>query len=490
MIMTARKFSLLRQLAWAATLAAGFGTLWFVLVLWLGTSIQETWQGGNRPPYESLLVRSDGTLLIESIRRENLSLVTYRDLQGQVQEVPARDDQLPAVSMSGEHPKSGDFSSQLGWGSRLMSFVDEQEPTVNWYFVHDGKPDGAGYFVGYERTSNRRVGFLGMSGFRPDPWPPADWIPVRGEPKSSSPASIYSGHGWVVRPGPWDVPPRWVYVPSGNYLHKVDLAARTITTVFETREPIVAPGVPILANWSTGHPTKEKPILVRTTQKIYELDQKHHVLKVFTIPTEVDRRSSVQWFEMDNGQAIAVFDRVWSTGEPDKVLRRMVYRIASDGAIQDQFELDLQTATSVLNSQTLAFVLAFGIPAPAALFVVDSFTEIGFGEIQNYPAALTALLKNSGPSLIAVLALSLILAVMAWRRSRAFGLSHHEQITWTVFVLLFGLPAYAGFWLYRRWPIRQPCPNCQAQVPRDRVACAGCGTRFPDPSLKGIEIFA
>ena len=40
MIMSARKFSLLRQLLLAATLATGFGTLWFVLVLWLGTSIR------------------------------------------------------------------------------------------------------------------------------------------------------------------------------------------------------------------------------------------------------------------------------------------------------------------------------------------------------------------------------------------------------------------------------------------------------------------
>ena len=79
---------------------------------------------------------------------------------------------------------------------------------------------------------------------------------------------------------------------------------------------------------------------------------------------------------------------------------------------------------------------------------------------------------------------------MAWRRSRAFGLSRQGQIAWAVFVLLFGLPAYVGFLLYRRWPIREPCPICQTQVPRDRVACAECGTRFPDPALKGIEIFA
>jgi hypothetical protein len=281
-----------------------------------------------------------------------------------------------------------------------------------------------------------------------------------------------------------------VYVPSWTHLRKADLAARTITTVYETREPIVVPGIPWLTNWSTGHPTKEKPILVRTTQQIHELDQQHHVLKVFTIPTEVDKRNSVQWFEIDNGQAIAVFDRLSSTGKAASVLKQKVYRIAGDGAIQDQFELDLQTGSSVQNTQADAFGIAFVIQAPAILFVVDLVSVIGIDPLQSYQAALTPLLKKSGPALIAVLALSSILAVMAWRRSRAFGLSRQEQITWAVFMLLFGLPAYVGFLLHRRWPIRLPCPNCQARVPRDRVACAECGSRFPDPSLKGIEIFA
>ena len=52
-----------------------------------------------------------------------------------------------------------------------MTFANEREPTANWFFIHDEKPDGAGYFVAYERKSNRRIGFIGMSGFRTDPVP-------------------------------------------------------------------------------------------------------------------------------------------------------------------------------------------------------------------------------------------------------------------------------------------------------------------------------
>ena len=75
MIMIARKFSLLRQLAWAATLATGFGTLWFMLVVWLGTSIQRGLAGrGIGSLSKRLVVRSDGTPLIQSIPHDNLSL--------------------------------------------------------------------------------------------------------------------------------------------------------------------------------------------------------------------------------------------------------------------------------------------------------------------------------------------------------------------------------------------------------------------------------
>src|SRR5271166_691758 len=182
MIMIAHKFSLLRQLAQAATLATGFGAVWFMLVAWLGTSIQEARQGVKRQVFERLQVRSDGTLLIESNPQDNLSQVTYRDLKGVVQDAPDRNDLLPAVRLFGASETPGLLSRQASWAERLSAFVDEREPTVNWFFVHDGKTDGEGYFAAYERTSNRRVGFIGMSGFRLGPMPAADWIPVRGGP--------------------------------------------------------------------------------------------------------------------------------------------------------------------------------------------------------------------------------------------------------------------------------------------------------------------
>ena len=124
------------------------------------------------------------------------------------------------------------------------------------------------------------------------------------------------------------------------------------------------------------------------------------------------------------------------------------------------------------------------------LFAIGVLLVIANDPPQSYPAAVTALLKDTWPSFDrgpcsvnrpghpGPAEKSCVRPLPA-RASRLVGLCAP-----------FRLPAYVGFRLYRRWPIRQPCPNCHAQAPRDRVACAECGTRFPDPSLKGIEIFA
>lgn len=178
MIMSERKSSIVRPILWAGTLAIGFGTVWAVVGAWLYSAIDGARQGAQGNTYEQLVVRSDGTPLIHSYRLDNMSISTYRDLSGREQKAPDFADVLQGMHLAGEHGKPGVFTDTLGWERRLEVFVNEREPGVLWYFVHDGRPEGAGYFVGYERESNRRVGFIGLLGFRSHPVPMEEWIPV------------------------------------------------------------------------------------------------------------------------------------------------------------------------------------------------------------------------------------------------------------------------------------------------------------------------
>lgn len=496
--MNSHKKSLLQQLLQATTLTVGFGTLWAVLMLWLGTSIQEVRPGRNRPPREDLVVRSDGTPLIENVPLDNLSLVTTRDRAGRVHDPVAREERLPATFIGGAQKLPPRVSLWPEWAGRIRVFVDDREPTAVWFFVHDGKLQGAGYFVGYERVSNRRIGFIGRSGFRPHPVPADERIPVRGDLStnysawSSAPLSIYSGRMGAMNPGREELPPHLVYVPSGNRLQLVDLAARTVTTVFDAPAPIESVGVPTLSAYSGAHSTRDRSILMRTRENLYALNRKHEVTHVFAVPPEVDLSLNTNWYEIGNGQALIEFVHPLSTerGGVWYVAKRAVYRVAQDGAILDQFDVTLQTGTPAMSERTTDALFALVLPAPALLLATEPLAVSAPDRGQGYSASIVALLIRSWPTLLAVLALSALLSLLAWRQSRAFGLGRCEQATWAVFTLLLGLPGYVGFLLARRWPVRVPCPTCHAPGVRDRAACLECGTRYPDPSLLGIEIFA
>jgi hypothetical protein len=495
------RFSLVRQLAWALTLATAFGVVWFTILVWVGASFQGTGPGGRRkwPDHESLQVRSDGTVLINLTKWDNAAQadVSHRDLKGDAQKSPERAELLPAVSVGGEPLRPRDFGDEHGWDWRLMHFVDDRDSNANWYFVHDGNADGGGFFVGYRRDSRRRIGFIGLSGAHPEPVADTEKIPVPeffmfGRSTWSS-APFWAGNDsrWRpgFRPGRFDLPTRLVYIPSGQQLREVDLNTQTIATVFEAPQSIESVGVPTIANWSGGEPVREQPVLVRTRQQIVALDRQHKVVRQFTIPQEISPKTAASWYELADGKALVEFHLPAESSESPLTYRRLLYRIAADGAILERTEVTLKSG-SLLDDGMGTQIMMILLPSPAFLVLVEPLPLMNSDRSLSYLAALAAFIKQFWPPLLGVIAISSFLAIIAWRRSKSFGLPEREQVAWLAFVFLLGLPAFAGFLLSRRWVVRQPCTTCHALAPRDRPECVKCGTRFPDPALKGIEIFA
>jgi hypothetical protein len=498
MIMITFHPSIGRRLVAASILAVGFGTVWAVLVLWIGSSVLESWRGNGHLRQETLVVDTDGTPLIRSVPLDDLSKVSFRDLDGREHGVLDREGLTTVSYLYGERDPIGGPTSQLEWWNRIKVFHDEREPAAVWYFVHDGRADGSGAFVGYERVSNRLIGSIGLAGFRAHPVPAAERIPVRGELAagnaywSSEQGSIH-GARFSSRVGPWDVLPRRVHVPSGNLLRVVDLAARTTTTVLETPAPISSVGVPTLWSWSSGEePAKGRPILVRAGDEVYKLDHEYHVAGVVALPAEIGPRVALSWYESDDGRAVVECPPPGSDeeGAREDVRKTMVYRFAADGTVESSRELALQTGSARVNERVAFGFMALSLPAPAPLLGFQSFLMAMRYGSSSYPRTLGILLRRAWPSLAATLAVAAVLAVAAWRRGAAFGLAGRERNAWAAFVLLLGAPGFAGYLLHRRWPPREPCPHCHANVPRDREACIACGTPFPAPALKGTEIFA
>ena len=66
--------------------------------------------------------------------------------------------------------------------------------TEKWYFQHNGKLEGSGYFVGYDFKSFLCIGYIGRNGFRHDEPPEDEQFPVDGrqmENNSSVLAEIF-----------------------------------------------------------------------------------------------------------------------------------------------------------------------------------------------------------------------------------------------------------------------------------------------------------
>jgi hypothetical protein len=158
----------------ATFLALGFGTLWFLLMIMIGGEILEAWQGPAAwPSREEFVVHADGTPLIRSTPRGSL-VSAYRDLNGgELAEADNPPLVQPAwLDVGGRASRLALFDLMLdrslsvaNWSRRLRLFVDNSHPELYWFFVHNGRTQGAGYFVAYDRTQKRPVGCIGPAGF-------------------------------------------------------------------------------------------------------------------------------------------------------------------------------------------------------------------------------------------------------------------------------------------------------------------------------------
>ena len=172
-----KKQGLFLPLMLAGTLAAGFGTVWGVVGTW-AVQVGEHVAGSERRS-ESLGFLKDGTPRIYAYEAEERR---YFDLDHHPVPAPQgadlhlqRDARLPAIMPI----RTG--RGETDWYQRIRAFTDSDSPAVYWYFQSDGRPDGMGFFVGYDSKNSARVGFPGLAGFRPDPLPAVEMIPFGGD---------------------------------------------------------------------------------------------------------------------------------------------------------------------------------------------------------------------------------------------------------------------------------------------------------------------
>jgi hypothetical protein len=531
--MTAQKGSLAGRLLWALILGGGFGTLWLIIVMISGSLLVSQWRMGNGGPRrgtfpEQLIISTDGRALVRGSFVQGQA-AGYRRLDGTPEKETSdirQADSLPVWHM--REPTLVDdpyfFLNSLGdWDWRMRAFPDELQPDEVWYFIHDGRTYGAGYFAGYDKVEKRRMGFIGDKGFSVARPPREDWFRVERHLVKSPLMKLWTSIGVIKGPAGVSldsfekspIPPHLVFVPSGHELKQVDLSTRTVRTVLTTPEPIEgirvvghltpldtlgvapadsadsAPGkadrpVEPAPNKAIPPRSNDAVVAAMTAHKIYVLDHDLRQRAVFAIPAEA--RGEVELY-LRQGWAVALM--AGETRSDHKLIRpQMLYKIAADGSIRDGKLVKTHIRDEPpWSERSNSIVLPLALPSPAILCFVEPLviarTELSAGYFDGF----SVMIRESGVLLLVLAMFAVSLSAMTWRRCAAYSLSVGERLAWSALVVLGGLGGYVGFLLHRRWPLREECPNCHAQTVLERGACARCGEGFPGPIFKGTEVF-
>jgi len=476
-----KRIGLCQPLVLATVLALGFALAWGLvsdrLVLsWLEPSMQR--------PAESLQFLPDGTPRVWRAEPDNP--FASRDLEGNplpVQTVAER-----AALHETALPRAAANPAPY-WSRRICVYSDGRWPTTYWYFISDGRPNGNGYFVGYDSQNNQRVGYLGTAGLRSSPLPAAELFPFG----SAIQSGLLCFQQWrssteYLRPGPkakapaggvsdWDV---YVLGHDGCVRH-VDLQARTVKSIFQSAD-IRSMGM-VWVPSGAGHGFLLH-LAIRSGDQVSVLDGRDQVLRRYRLPEEA-RTHNIHFVQTTAGTA-AVY---WAS-PPDSLASHRDYEVYWLGP--DGIQRHIQTQLGFSGNQRFGIGVALPCPLLLAGFLGnDRASElVRYGMEPGLAAALLRTGREFALDFALVQLIAVILAVFCYRRQVRYGASRWQCFVWTGFVLLLGLPGWIGYRFGRSWPVLESCPACQAPAPQDRIVCIRCTTEFPTAARRGTEVFA
>jgi hypothetical protein len=504
--------AIIRPLGLATVLAVGFGVAYAILGAWCyaiwegfhpegsvsesvvvqadGTTTTREIVVDDPRGNESLVVREDGTPLIEhNSYRRGYEKKTFRTLRGAEVTIPDNEPWCKGAGLG--RPHEWPFMFPLNADSRVVRFFDyRSDPTV-WYFIHDGVRDGHGYFVGYDSKSKNCVGYFGREGFRPDPPPKEAFFPMDGLRMANQAAGFFplgqeaNSYYYVPESDARDMPDWKLHMISADRLLEIDLRNRSVTTMMQSADLISLDM--IYPAWSPKANLRHRFLVVRTSDRLLLFNAAGKQERSYVIPAEL-RGGFIIFYDLGNKTALVTRTRTLR----DHTKREDLCWIDPAGKVLRRHEFCPAQNSKPFNERRNAWKVAPICPAPIAMALVATvggpLDHLDAGAEPNYRSALRRSLSAQWPILLAVSALSAVLAGFCYRRQKRFA--QPWTGVWVVAVFLGGLPGFVGYRFHRHWPTLEKCPACGRSVPRDREACSACRAEFPLPELKGTEVFA
>lgn len=473
--------SSLRSMLLAAVVAFGITTVWFIAAVWVFSIVEQSRVA--RGDYEQLYVRVDGEPVIVKQALNG----TGRQVLSLDREPTAGDAYQILYPMHVPPPGAGpSLISSRDWTNRLASISDGGSPAIYWYLLHDGRPNGLAYGIGYNSVTKRNVGYFSCDGFSERLPPRETWFQVKGD----------TGLAYAT-------PDRTYYEPYAYSQPSLFVLANNKLWQIDTRKKAVKP----LANcpdaegigwaWQTSdslpdpvaHATQQaanapRSLFVRTTDEALLVDPVVGDVKRYRLPEKL-RSATLAAFQLAD-------ERLLLVGSPHQAADGpFVAWIDPSGKGGEEKHVAIDSPNYQTDEPTIAAVTAIAAPAvvwQGLIIVFLVLNKLTNGDADSVPSAIGQVVAIVWPAIALVLIISVAGAVAAYRRQRRFGLP--GAIGWAIFVFVFGVAGWIAYRLHRAWPPLEDCPACDQPAPRDREQCTECGAEFPLPELKGTEVFA
>jgi hypothetical protein len=504
--------SLFRPLGLAVLLGMGAGIVWAVL---LGIAQRSLEQLGPKPKValnENLMVGSDGTVLISSYFYYPYRKETFRTLDGREIEHPLRYQFLQGAELLDLHNPYVPFRPYMPFmvaQRRVTPVLAFGRPPAYWYFVHDGKPQGRGYFVGFHADSKRLAGYLGAAGFRDDVPSADEQVPV--DLRQVLNGAAFPGYeAWGSEPrdlayaredSPLDPNAGKLAMISDDRLLEIDFRTGKIRELLKSAGMMSAnyltsrEMMPPVAGMGGRAEAEHRPLAlaVRTPDHVHvwERTMAGQLLSYsYPIPADIRDLQFISFYlpSMSTDAGMFIATRQFADRSP----REEIFWVDAAGKVTRQAEVELAGRGAPPRATTRMWLAAVAAPAPIATgvfaAVLDPRDQVKAKFAEDYPSALADSLRAAWMPLVVVFVLGGALAWLTYRRQRAYALPWMG--VWAAFVFLAGVPGFIAYLWHRRWPVRQACPTCGQTVPRDREACSHCGEEFSAPAPRGVEVFA
>ena len=363
--------------------------------------------------------------------------------------------------------------------------------------MRDNEDLSLAYFVGYDASIKRQIGYLSRAGFGPEvPEASQRFVVKNFWHGDGAFAPLYgASHGSEPRAAPEDGAEA-VFVVSDSALYRVDLRRQTV-------RPIATPGAVVsvgtlsepIAVSDERRAVYKQRIVVRFADHVRVLDFNGETLYRVAIPNEIRDLSFALYDTVGEGWiAVRNPNGGWN-------LPTHIYWMTAEGKItrQERVQLFARAAEDPRwNALGAAVVVPMPLPFAIATLAIQpldrqttALAKVGLvndAEPLDFEAAVSEVFAEAWLPLLVVCLIGALLAAVCYRHHRRYETK--GSLFWAIFVFLSGPPGLVGYWLHRRWPAKEQCTSCGKVAPRDRETCVACGAQFPLPEARGTEIFA